>query len=140
VSDLLHQLEAQLVETLGDVDGIGLVKPNEPLMLDQAKLPIVTLKWVGPATADYETGGGQDVTHTWRIYLYTKAREFEPTQEDLKLNAMKLLRALREDWTIGGLADMTKLRTETEPDIVTRGKQKIGQMTFLLSATGPDLL
>jgi hypothetical protein len=139
MDDLLHQLESALVAVFASCDDVGLALPNEPLSLDLKKLPIVTLKWLGPDAVDYETGGGQDITHTWRIYIYGEARKLDDAWEDLKTVAVQLVRALRNEPTLGDLAAITSLRREEEPDVVKRGTQLVGQMTLLFSATGVDL-
>lgn len=117
----LAQIEAEIVATLKTVSALTHVSGSEPLGVITS-FPYAYIRWLGPAPIDAETGGGQDVTHAWRLELgvaITPQRE-EEAQLELQVIAQAVTAAFRATPKLGSLVDQVRLRVESDAEYYRR--------------------
>jgi len=135
----LLRIEAAIARTLETVPGLEQVLDHEPLgVLPEG--PLAYIRWLGPAEIlDAETGGGQDVTHAWRLEVDVDVDtdDAEQSQVELKKIVQGVTLAFREsprlvDAGDTPLVDVTRLDLSSEAEYFRRA-------TLTGEAQGPAL-
>jgi hypothetical protein len=89
------------------VVGVASALDYEPKEL--AKLPCVTMLYLGSPQEDAETGTGQDATHTWRIGLYLHLQDYKKAQQKLKDLLPLVMRIVRTDPQLNATCEWARL-------------------------------
>jgi len=135
----LVAIEAGIAHALRSVPGLTEVIDHEPLgVLPEG--PVAYIRWLGPAEIlDAETGGGQDVTHAWRLEVDVDVDLDDPEQSQLELKEIVqgVTLAFRESPRLVGagdapLVDVTRLELSSEAEYFRRA-------TLTGEAQGPAL-
>lgn len=123
----LQKVEAGIVRILESVPGMASVIDHDPMgVLDE--LPCAYIRWLAPVgIVDAETGGGQDVTHAWRLELSVEVDVDAPelSQGELKQIVQSTSLAFRESPKLVSageepIVDRVRLGTLEEADYFRR--------------------
>src|SRR5574337_442032 len=117
----LDSIEAEIVSTLETVAGFKHVRGSEPLGIIPA-LPCAYIRWLGATPVDVETGGGQDVTHAWRLEIDVAVLpdQEEEAQDALQALVQGMAAAFRDAPQLGGLVDRVRLSVSSEAEYFRR--------------------
>jgi hypothetical protein len=119
-TEQLRAIEDELLRTLRAV--VPNAVAREPIGV-MPELPYAALRWLGPVEIlDAETGGGQDVTHAWRLEITcaVELEQEEQVQGELQELVQRITAAFRNDPKAGGLVDNTHLELDSPADYFKR--------------------
>lgn len=113
----------------------------EPGEIERIKLPMVTMFYLLPQGKDVETGGGQEVDHSWAIYLYVALVDWEKAQEQMRDISWMLVTNYRQhyaDYTNAGIGLYERTLKRQNPPLPNDGAAWL-RGSWELSVTANEL-
>lgn len=75
---------------------LGKVLGFDPNEIDRLDMPLVTMYYLLPSGSAKETGGGEEVSHRWTIYLYVALADWQAAQEQMRDVSWKIVQNFRQ--------------------------------------------